>query len=198
MANRTKRKQKINSDWFRWVCNKRNVSMNGLARLTGWSSRQIRDGVNGHEMTPELLDACAQALDVHPNYLRGDYCWTLQLEIMKKKPVKEHWLSTSMAPDAHPYKYFKQSGINLSDHFRNTLLLHGVNLDEFDKLDCDKRTEIEEVLNRSQTISLRRYFPKAVSCEWASYSFDDAFSSEGDVIESMLDWLSENGIATLA
>ena len=117
MANRIKRKQPINRDWFRWVCSQRGVSMNGLAKKTEWSSRQIRDGVNDGEMTPELLDACAKALDVHPDYLAGKYCRTLDCGIMRDEEIRQHWLETAMAPAAHPYKYFKQQGINTRAHF---------------------------------------------------------------------------------
>lgn len=103
MANRKKRKQPIDGAWFKRVCSQRGMSMNGLAKVAGWSSRQIRDGVNHGEMTPELLSSCARALNVHPAYLAGKYGWTLKLEIMKDAEVREHWLKTAMAPDSHPY-----------------------------------------------------------------------------------------------
>lgn len=193
MANRIKRRQSINKKWFKWVCEQRSVSMNGLAKLTGWSSRQIRDGVNNSEMTPELLDACAKALDVHPDYLAGKYCRTLDYDIMRDDEVKQHWLETAMAPAAHPYRYFKQQGVNTRKHFHNTLLLHNVEKGAFEYLDRNKREEIERVLDQAETRALKKFFPEAKGGDWASYTFDDRFQNERDVIEFMLEWLEEHG-----
>lgn len=192
MANRVKRKQAIDSDWFNWVCGQRGVSMNGLARLTKWSSRQIRDGVNGGEMTPELLDACAEALGVHPDYLAGKYCRTLDYDIMQDDEVRQHWLETAMAPAAHPYKYFKQEGVNIRQHFQDTLLLHGIDKGAFESLSHTEREEIERSLDRVETKALKRFFPEAKTSDWASRTFDDVFQNEGDVVDSMFEWLEEH------
>lgn len=156
MANRIKRKQPIDKDWFRWVCDQRGMSMNGLAKKTRWSSRQIRDGVNDGEMTPELLDACAKALDVHPDYLAGKYCRTLDYDIMRDEETRQHWLETAMAPAAHPYKYFKQQGINTRVHFYDTLLLHGVERDAFESLSRNEQEDIERALDWAETSILRK------------------------------------------
>ncbi len=193
MANRIKRKQPINRDWFRWVCSQRGVSMNGLAKKTEWSSRQIRDGVNDGEMTPELLDACAKALDVHPDYLAGKYCRTLDYGIMRDEEIRQHWLETAMAPAAHPYKYFKQQGINTRAHFYNTLLLHGVERDAFDSLSRNEQEDIERALDWAETRTLRKFFEGAKEGDWASYAFDNVFQDERDIIEYMLEWLEEHG-----
>ena len=193
MANRIKRKQPINKDWFRWVCDQRGMSMNGLAKKTEWSSRQIRDGVNNGEMTPELLDACAKALDVYPDYLAGKYCRTLDYDIMRDEETRRHWLGTAMAPAAHSYKYFKQQGINTRTHFYDTLLLHGVERDAFESLSRNEQEEIERALDWAETKILKKFFKGAKEGDWASYAFDDAFRDERDVIEYMLEWLEEHG-----
>ena len=193
MANREKRKQPIDGSWFRWVCAQRGVSMNGLARLTKWSSTQIRDSVSKEEMTPELLDVCARVLDVHPDYLAGKYCRTLNYSIMDDEEVKRYWFETMLSPDVHPYESFKQQIVNAREHFYDTLLLHGVERDEFKAFGQKEGEEIRRALDRAETEALRAFFPKAKDAGWTPYTFEDAFQDERDVIEFLLDWLVEHG-----
>ena len=193
MANRKKRKQPINGSWFKWVCAQRGVSMNGLAKLTQWSSTQIRDGVNNGEMTPELLDVCARALDVHPDYLAGKYCRTLDFGIMDDEEVRQHWLETALAPDKHPYKLYKQQGVDTRVHLYGTLLLHGIGKDEYNMLSRKDQKEIERELDFAETRVLRRFFPEAKEGDWASFTFDDAIQCENDVVDYMFDWLEGHG-----
>lgn len=193
MANHRKRKQSIDGKWFRKVCLWKGVSMNALAKRSGWSSRQIRDGVNNNEMTPELLNACAKALNVHPNYLSGKYGWTLDLEIMADDEVRRHWLETAMAPDSHPYLHSQQEGVDLYEHFRDTLLIHGIGESELMALSYKGQEEVARALDWAETKILREYFCATQSGFWATYEFEDAFQDENDVVEAMADWLEKHG-----
>lgn len=193
MANRKKRKQPIDGAWFKRVCSQRGMSMNGLAKVAGWSSRQIRDGVNHGEMTPELLSSCARALNVHPAYLAGKYGWTLKLEIMKDAEVREHWLKTAMAPDAHPYAYSQQEEIDLYRHFCNSLLLHGIERSEFMRLEHKEQEIIGHELDQAVTEVLKKHFPEAQKGAWAARTFEDSFQDEADVVDAMFDWLEAHG-----
>jgi len=167
--------------------------MNRLAKLTQWSSTQIRDGVNNGEMTPELLDVCARALDVHPDYLAGKYCQTLNFSIMDDGEIRQHWLETALAPDMHPYKPYKQQGVDTRAHLYGTLLLHGIEEDAFNMLSRKDQKEIEKELDWAETRALRRFFPEAKDGDWASFTFDFAFQCENDVVDYMFDWLEEHG-----
>lgn len=126
-----KSKQPIDGKWLKNVIHRRGLSVRALTNPEREGSipydiRTVQRAIADNEITPQLLDEIARAIDVHPDFLRGKYLWTLKIDIMKNPEVRNHWLEHYLNPAYFPYRMHEQEQIGSRRHFFNTLLMHGV------------------------------------------------------------------------
>ena len=81
---KTEMKIPIQGKWMKSVIKRRGFTIYSLGRSVerggiGKDIRTIRRAVSENKITPQLLDLIARAIDVHPDFLAGKYCWTLEL-----------------------------------------------------------------------------------------------------------------------
>lgn len=193
-----KSRQHIDGAWLKDVIHRRGFSVRRLTNhdLEGsipYDIRTVQRAIADNEITPQLLDAIAQAIDVHPDFLRGKYLWTLDVDIMKYPEVREHWLTFYLNPDLFPYRTLEQERLGSRRHFMNTLLMHGVTEEEFRKLSRRERDSLEQCLNARVTDTLKRWFPNTARLDQVDYSDACEWLTEYDVYEAMLDWLAQKG-----
>lgn len=201
MAEKGSKKRRIKDvDWFKRVLKWKKVSIRSLGKERGgvvWTERTIRQSLQDDEISPGLLDAIAKKLDVHPNYLVGEYSWTLDLPVMDEPGVRDNWIEHSLNPENYPYILLEQERLGSYRHLKNTLLIHDISEEDFKALDAKERHRVEFYLDRKTTELLRHWFPKAeffdredhyLAMEWGS-------DNPNDVYEALLPYLVERGLA---
>ena len=74
---RTASKVRLDPQWFMWVLEHRGRSIRSLGQSIGWNEKTIRRAIKDGKISSELLEEIAREIDVHPDYLAGEYSWTL-------------------------------------------------------------------------------------------------------------------------
>lgn len=174
-----KSKQPIDGIWLKDVIHRRGLSVRALTNPEREGSipydiRTVQRAIADNEITPQLLDEIARAIDVHPDFLRGKYLWTLKIDIMEHPEVRDHWLEHYLNPAYFPYRMHERERIGSRTHFFNTLLMHGVSEEEFRKLPGEKQRSLVEDMNVKTTRILKSYFPNSAQLD---YTDDATFSS---------------------
>ena len=193
-----KSKQPIDGKWLKDVIHRRGLSVRALTNPEREGSipydiRTVQRAIADNEITPQLLDEIARAIDVHPDFLRGKYLWTLKIDIMKNPEVRNHWLEHYLNPAYFPYRMHERERIGSRKHFFNTLLMHGVGEEEFRKLPRDKQRSLVEDLNVKTTGILKSYFPNSAQLDYTDDADIFEWQTERDVYEAMIEWLVEKG-----
>lgn len=193
-----KLKEPINGKWLKDVIKRRGYSVRALTNPERKDSipydiRTVQRAISDNEITPQLLDEIAKAIDVYPDFLRGKYLWTLDIDIMQYQEVREHWLEHYLNPNYFPYRMQEQRNLGSRKHFMNTLLMHGVSEDEFQQLPKRDQDSLKHWLNVRITETLKRWFPDTACQDQVDYSDVYEWQTESDVYEVMLDWLVESG-----
>jgi hypothetical protein len=193
-----KSKEHINGEWLKDVINRRGFSVRALTNpervgSIPYNIRTVQRAIADNEITHQLLDSIAKAIDVHPDFLRGKYLWTLQMDIMKYQEVRGYWLEHYLNPNYFPYRMYKQEKLGSYRHFKNTLLMHGVSEGEYRGLPRKERESLMQCLNTHTTKILKHWFPNSAQDDYADYSDVYEWQNENDVYEAMLDWLIDKG-----
>lgn len=198
----TKKKSKrfINGEWLKYVIDRRGFSVRRLTNpdregSIDYDIRTVQRAIADNEITDQLLDEIARAIDVYPNFLRGKYLWTLEIDIMDRPEVRNHWLENYLNPDLFPYRMHEQEKLGSRRHLMNTLLMHGVSNEEFRNLSREDRESLERWLNVRVTETLKHWFPETARLDQADYYYVNEWQSDADVYDVMLDWLIEKGYA---
>lgn len=113
-----KSKQPIDGKWLKDVIHRRGLSVRALTNPEREGSipydiRTVQRAIADNEITPQLLDEIARAIDVHPDFLRGKYLWTLKIDIMEYPEVRDHWLEHYLNPAYFPYRMHEREQIAL-------------------------------------------------------------------------------------
>lgn len=200
---RVETKVPINGAWMKRVIDWRGTSLYALGRSKesggiGWNIRTIRRAASEGAISPKLLDDLARTLNVSPDYLAGKYCRTLEYPIMELEGVEEYWIENYLNPDRFPYEPDETKSPDTYQHLLDTLRVHGVNDDEYNKLDMRDRSRLEEKINLAVTSVLKEWFPDCAHSAAIDYEDASAWRDEQDVIEAMLDFLVEKGYATVS
>lgn len=193
-----KLKEPIDGQWLKDVIKRRGHSVRALTNperegSIAYDIRTVQRAIADGEISPQLLDAIARAIDVHPDFLRGKHLWTLEVDIMRYPEVRAHWLEHYLNPNHFPYRVYKQERLGSHRHFMNTLLMHGVSEGEYRSLSRKERESLMQCLNTHTTKILKHWFPDSAQDDYADYSDVYEWQNENDVYEAMLDWLVEKG-----
>lgn len=192
-------KKPINGEWMRSVINRRGYSLYSLGRPInqggiGKDIRTIRRAVSENKITPQLLDLIARAVNVHPDFLAGKYCWTLELPVMDYEGVRDYWLENYLNPDHFPYILAEQQKLGSYRQLLNTLLMHGVTKEDFLEKSRPDRDKMADRLDLAVTRVLKQWFPSCYRGDAVDYAEAMEWRDERDVYEAMLEYLEERGI----
>lgn len=196
MGNRKIGKSKLSKEWFKKVLKMKGVSIRGICDNAGlgvgWNERTIRRALADGKISPDLLDEIARALDVHPDYLAGKYAWTL--DVLEDEGAKRYFLSTYLKPANYPYSKKEQESLGTRRYILNTLLMHGVDEEEYNTLDYSSQHLLYARLDNAVTNTLKAFFPGCSKMSAVDYAEAFEWQTDADVIEAMLDYLLENGL----
>lgn len=198
-----KSKERINGEWLNEVIHRRGYSVRALTNSKregsiAYDIRTVQRAIKDNEITHQVLDEIAKAIDVYPDFLRGKYLWTLDLDIMQYQEVRDHWLEHYLNPIFFPYRMYEQRNLGSRKHFMNTLLMHGVSEDEFRRLPKREQDSLKHWLNVRITETLKHWFPDTACLDQVDYSDVYEWQTENDVYEAMLDFLVERGYVTVS
>lgn len=127
----------------------------------GWSSKSIERGIRDGEVSPELLDALGQHLDVDTDYLSGKY--HRYAEKIKTESVIEG-LKLGLKADKFPYllkqQRIKYDGKFLYDRYlKYILIIHDVSMRQFYEMLFEKQKSFQLDLEDAIASVLVKHFP---------------------------------------
>ncbi|WP_165053292.1 MULTISPECIES: hypothetical protein [unclassified Adlercreutzia] len=192
-------KREIDRNWFIDVVKRCGTSVNKLGDegIKGRSRSTLKRCLRAGCMDDDLLDGIAKELNVHPDFLAGgDFAKTLTFPIMEEEGVREHWKTTYLNPAHFPYSYAEQEALGTYQYLMNILLMHDVSKSEFNRLSRKERMNLAGELDRAITRVLRKYFQSSHLSSGIDYRSIGAWKNEDDVIETMLDYLTQRGLIT--
>ena len=199
MGTRKIEKLRIDPKWFKWVLAQCGVSIRSLGKDEqgiGWSSKSVQRALSERLISPDLLEAIAKRLNVHPDYLAGELCW--QLDVLPDEDSREEFKRCFLRPDQHPYRELEQERLGIRGYIDATLLIHGVDKSDYEALARSEREELFQALDRSVTGVLRRWFPDCDPVSAIEYRESCLFETDDDVIEAMLSYFEERGMVTIS
>ncbi|QNU66516.1 helix-turn-helix transcriptional regulator [Ruminiclostridium herbifermentans] len=157
---------------------KRKLSINKLTDdkkdyYIGVTRRTISRARHDGYINPEILDKIGEQLNVNPYWLTGQ-----GLNVLPSMKKNSEYCKT----ENHPYKKVAQK-INLSHHFQELLILHGVSYEQFNSLSEATQHGFEMEIDLVIQMVIIKYFsPHAKP--------DDVFLSNEDLYEMSCDVLS--------
>jgi hypothetical protein len=181
MGRKKIEKVPIDCDILDEALKKRKLSINKLANdkkdcYIGVTRRTISRARHDGYINPEILDKIGEQLNVDPYWLTGQ---GLNLFPSMKKN------SEYCKIENHPYKKITQhlKKINLSHHFQELLILHGVSFEQFNSLSEATQHGFEMEIDLVIQMVIFKYFsPHAKP--------DDIFLSNEDLYKMSCDVLS--------
>lgn len=127
----------------------------------GWSSKSIERGIKDGVVSPELMDALGQHLDVDTDYLSGKY--HRNAENIKAESVRvglKSGLKSDRFPYIHKQQRIKYDGKFLYDRYLEyILIIHGISMRQFDELPIEKQKTFQLDLEDAVTAILIKHFP---------------------------------------
>jgi len=147
MANRETKKVKVNKDRFMEVLRDKHTSIRELGRAYDKIQRTektIRNCLQHEEMPEELLDNIARYLNVHPDYLSGEY--DEQADKIEDAILKRMFLSR-VKPENYPYLLKARSDIDYTRFFEEILTMNNITIEQFRTL-----PPVERVLFRQEMV----------------------------------------------
>lgn len=196
MGTRKSEKAKIDSDWFRWVLSQCGASIRSLGDPDtgiGWNERTLRRALSDGAISPDLLEAVAKRLNVHPDYLSGKDAWTC--ECLPEDDARKVFLERYMRPEQHPYIDVEQERMGVDGYIKATLLMHGVDWSSYLQLSRGSREYLFSTLDEAVTSVLKRWFPDCEPARMVALREAYVFLTPQDVGEAMHDYYIERGRA---
>lgn len=189
---RTESRKRFDSDWLTSVLKQRGESIRSLSSSINWNEKTIRRAIKDQKITPELLNAIAKNLNVHPAYLAGEHAWTL--DALPDDDARAEFLRTCLNPKWYPYHETEEERrIGLSTYWDQTLLMHGIPKDDYLGLNRAERAHLRQDYDTITTRLLKQYFPSCQNLATTEYRESMAWRTEKDVIDTMLDYLVNRG-----
>ncbi len=197
MANRRVEKVPLDPEWFKWVLRQKRVSVRSLGdegsvNYVGWHERTIRRAMLDGAISPKLLDAIARKLDVYPPYLSGTE-YAPALGYLDDEDDREYLRSTYLSPEKHPYSMKLQEELGTYRHVMNTLMMHGVDENQFAELDDSERRRLFMRLDNAVTGVLLDFFPDCRRLDSVDEVREWDWTSKTDVYDAMLPHWEETG-----
>ena len=163
MANKKLKKVPLDRNCLMEALQLRNSSIRRLGAdyNFGWSSRSIERGIKDGEISPELMDALGQFLDIDTDYLSGKY--HRDAEKIKDESVCVI-LKSGLKADKFPY-IRKQQRITYDGKFlydmylEYILIIHDISMRQFDEMLLEKQKAFQLDLEDAIAIVLIKYFP---------------------------------------
>lgn len=164
MANKKIKKVPLHKECLMEALQLRNCSIRGLGKDNchfGWSSKSIERGIRDGEVSPELLDALGQRLDVDTDYLSGKY--HRYIENIKSKSVIET-LKLGLKANKFPYirkqQRIKYDGKFLYEKYLEyILIIHDVSMRQFDEMLFENQKSFQLDLEDAIASVLIKHFP---------------------------------------
>lgn len=147
MANKKRRKIKIDKDHFLRVLRMKNCSIRSLGdkyTVIGRTEKTIRRELNAGEMNPELLNNIAKYLNVDIDYLARKPAMLFG-EIDDKEKLDLYYRAFAN-PDKHPYILTKFKQMDYNNFFETVLTYGCINIEQFQELDQEKRIRFRQDL----------------------------------------------------
>jgi hypothetical protein len=127
----------------------------------GWSSKSIERGIKDREVSPELMDALGQHLDVDTDYLSGKY--HRDAEHIKAESVRvmlKSGLKADRFPYIHKQQRIKYGGKFLYDRYLEyILIIHGISMRQLDEMLIEKQKAFQLDLEDAVATILVKHFP---------------------------------------
>ena len=142
--------------------NNSNIRKLGSDYTFGWSSKSIERGIKDGEVSPELLDALGQYLNVEPDYLSGKYhrlcekisndeiCFNLKKDLCAKK-----------FPYIKKQQKTMYEGKFLYDKYLEfMLIIHDISMQQFNNMLFEQQKSLQLDIEDAIVPILIKYFPK--------------------------------------
>lgn len=110
---------------------------------------------------------------------------------------KAEFLKTFMDPKWYPYREVQQDRVGLSAYWDQTLLMHGINKEDYLGLDGLDRARLRDDFDELTTRLFKRYFPSCDYLNAIEYREAMAWRTERDVLEAMLPYFEQRRMASM-
>lgn len=163
MANKKIKKVTLDSECFMEALQLRNRSIRRLGSdhcKFGWSSKSIERGIKDGEVSPDLMDALGQYLDVDTDYLSGKY--HRNAEKFKDESLCVI-LKSELTADKFPY-ILKQQRIKYDEKFlyhkylEYVLIIHDISMNQFNEMIFEKQKTFQLDLEEAIARVLMKHF----------------------------------------
>ena len=163
MANKKLKKVPLDRDCLMDALQLRNRSIRkiGADYAFGWSSRSVARGIKDGEISPQLMDALGQYLDVDTDYLSGKY--HREAEKIKDESlcvILKSQLKAKKFPYILKRQRVKYGGKFVYERYLEyILIIHDISKGQFDKLLFDKQKAFQLDLEDAIAPVLIKHFP---------------------------------------
>lgn len=185
----------IRGEWFKdviWRTGHTMLELGDSVSGVGWTERTIRRATQRNRISILLLDAIAERIDVHPDYLAGDFAWILELEGLNDEE-RRYLENVFLSPKRFPNMQKKREQLTHRRVFLDVLLLHDVDEKAFIKLDKTTQSRIMNRLDLLVTDYLNKTIGGAREARWLEYDLAMEWETEADVFEYLYDISEDTG-----
>lgn len=162
MANKKIKKVPLDRECLMEALQLRNSSIRKLGKDFdfGWSSKSIERGIKDGEVSPELMDALGQHLDVDTDYLSGKYHRNADKIEAESVCVR---LKSRLKANKFPYirkqQRMKYDGKILYDRYlEHILIIHDISMSQFDEMLFEKQKALQLDLEDAVATVLIKHF----------------------------------------
>lgn len=142
------------------------MSLESSATERDRSEKTIGRYVNKGEMPLDLLDRLAQVLNVEPAFLMGQYDVKpfSDPETDEDRRIRER-MQSFITPQRYPYALEQMKTVKVDQYYHSLLAIHGISLDQFIRLDPEKRFRLMHLIESKLVPILMEFFPSDVQGE---------------------------------
>ena len=167
-GNKPTAKAKIVKERFVEAMKAKGVTIKALGDMSLVSSATDRDRsektigryINKGEMPFDLLDHLAQVLDVEPAFLMGKYDIKPfnNPETDEDRRIRER-LQAFITPQRFPYALDQMKKVKVDQYYNALLSIHGISLEQFIRLEPEKRFRLMHLIESKLVPTLMDFFP---------------------------------------
>lgn len=163
MRNKKFKKVPLDRECIMEALHLRNSSIRKLGAdyAFGWSSKSVERGIKDGEISPQLMDALGQYLDVDTDYLSGKY--HRDAEKIKDESfcvILKSQLKAEKFPYILKQQRIKYGGKFLYDRYLEyILIIHNISIRQFDEMLFEKQKAFQLDLEDAIATVLIKHFP---------------------------------------
>lgn len=171
-------------------------SLNSSATERDRSEKTIGRYINRGKMPFDLLDHLAQVLDVESAFLMGHYDIKpfSTPETDEDRLIRER-MQSFITPQRYPYALDRMKKVKVDQYYNAILSIHGISLEQFIRLEPEKRFRLMHSIESKLVPVLMDYFPVDVQGENGYpnyYSLDSQIdNNEEEYLRFGLDYWKE-------